>query len=366
MRILFLTPYVPSDRAGGEKFTKLLLEDLSKNNQIDLVYYKYFFDKEYVCPNENVRVLKVCKNSTMVKLWNCLKHPMLHPTFSIRFSYRLLCFLKKQWKQNDYDLLYLDHSQMLLYGKYFPKAKKILMSHDVMAERFGHKGGAIAKFVRLSEGRLMHMPNLNIFTFSQKDVDIVNATYGLQAYFANFYMDENIVNAVTQKVENRFVFFGKWKRPDNFDGLKWFFDNVYPCRPKEEGYAIIGIGLPDDFKAYVESLPNVEYLGFVDNPYEIIANSKAVVSPIFSGAGVKVKVVESLACGTPVIGNELAFEGISAEFSKFMLLAKSKDEYIEKMDSLVIESAERKEFKEMFLKNYRSRSIPVYLKELKN
>ena len=70
MRILFLTPYVPSDRAGGEKFTKLLLEDLSKENQVDLVYYKYSFDKEYVCPNENVRVLKVCKNSTLVKLWN--------------------------------------------------------------------------------------------------------------------------------------------------------------------------------------------------------------------------------------------------------------------------------------------------------
>ena len=52
MRILFLTPYVPSDRAGGEKFTRLLLEDLSRENQVDLVYYKYSFDKDYVSPNK--------------------------------------------------------------------------------------------------------------------------------------------------------------------------------------------------------------------------------------------------------------------------------------------------------------------------
>lgn len=364
MRILFLTPYVPSDRAGGEKFTKLLLEDLSKENQIDLVYYKYSFDKEYVCPNGNVRVLKVCKNSTVVKLWNCVKHPMLHPTFTIRFSYRLLRFLKRLWKQNNYDLLYLDHSQMLLYGKYFPEAKKVLMSHDVMAERFGHKDGVVAKFVRLSEGGLMHMPNLNIFTFSQKDVDIVNSAYGLPANYTNFYMDENIVNAIPQKVENRFVFFGKWKRPDNFDGLKWFFDNVYPVRPKTEKYSIIGIGMPEEFKAYVETLPNVEYLGFVDNPYEIIANSVAVVSPIFSGAGVKVKVVESLACGTPVIGNELAFEGISPDYSKFMLLAKSEADYEKAMDQLSTECEERRSFKKSFFEKYQSRTIPAYLKEL--
>ena len=364
MRILFLTPYVPSDRAGGEKFTKLLLEDLAKENQVDLVYYKYSFDKEYVCPNENVRVLKVCKNSTFVKLWNSIKHPTLHPTFSIRFSYRLLRFLKKTWAQNSYDLLYLDHSQMLLYGKYFPDAKKVLMSHDVMAERYGHKGGLVAKFVRLSEGRLMHMLNLTIFTFSQKDVDLVKSAYGLPSLYTNFYLDSNIVNAKSQKIENRYVFFGKWKRPDNFDGLKWFFDNVYPNRPKNENYSIIGIGLPDDFKAYISSLPNVDYLGFVDNPYDIIANSKAVISPIFSGAGVKVKVVESLACGTPVIGNENAFEGISQDFSDFMLLARLPADYEKAMDSLSLDGNGRFTYKERFIERYQSKSIPVYLKEL--
>lgn len=364
MRILFLTPYVPSDRAGGEKFTRLLLEDLSRENQVDLVYYKYSFDKDYVSPNKNIRVLMVCKNSTAVKLWNSAKYPLLHPTFTIRFSYRLLRFLKKIWKSNAYDLLYLDHSQMLLYGKFFPEAKKILMSHDVMAERYGHKENLNAKIVRYSEGCLMRMPNLTIFTFSEKDVGIVKSAYGLEAKHTNFYLDNSIVKAVPKKVENVYVFFGKWKRPDNFDGLKWFFDTVYPSRPKSELFRIIGIGLPKEFSDYIKTLPNVQYLGFVDNPYEIIANSRAVISPIFSGAGVKVKVVESLACGTPVIGNELAFEGISQEFSSFMKKAKTEADYGKVMNSLLNDCEERIKFKKLFLEKYQSQSIPVFLKEL--
>lgn len=365
MRILFLTPYVPSFRAGGEKFTKLLLEDLSKENQIDLIYYKYAFDKDYIPPNGNIHVLKVCKNSFFVKCLNFIKYPFYHPTFTIRFSFSLLHYIRNLWKSGQYDLLYLDHSQMLLYGRFFPKAKKILMSHDVMAERFGHKENLIAKIVRYSEGRLMRMPNLTIFTFSEKDVNIVKKSYGLVAKHTNFFLDDCIIKATPSKIDNAYVFFGKWKRSDNFDGLKWFFDTVYPHRPKTEKYRIIGIGLPKDFSNYISTLPNVEYLGFVDNPYEIITNSRAVISPIFSGAGVKVKVVEALACGVPVIGNKLAFEGISNEFSSFMKMANSLDEYVDLLDGSLEENVDaRCDFKDRFLKQYCGLSISTYLKRI--
>lgn len=31
-----------------------------------------------------------------------------------------------------------------------------------------------------------------------------------------------VADATPQKIEKRLVFMGKWKRADNFDGLKWF------------------------------------------------------------------------------------------------------------------------------------------------
>ena len=41
-----------------------------------------------------------------------------------------------------------------------------------------------------------------------------------------------------------------------------------------------------------------------------MGRSRALIAPLFKGAGVKVKVVEALCCGTPVLGTSVALEGI--------------------------------------------------------
>lgn len=271
--ILFLTPYVPSSRAGGENFTRLLLEKLSVDNKIDLIYYRYADDPVYTCPNDNVRVMKEIINSTVVKLKHALMYPTMHPIFTIRFDRALLAYVKQIMAENKYDLFYLDHSQMFLYGKYFPEINKILMAHDVMAQRFSRTGNIVnRKFVLNAEGKLMSIPNSTIFTFSEKDCNIIKAAYGLESRATNFFLDQMVIDAVPTQTDKRIIFFGKWKRADNFEGLKWFFDNVYEKLDKSIHISIIG-------------------------------------------AGVKVKVVESLACGTPVIGNDIAFESISGIYN---------------------------------------------------
>lgn len=364
-KILFLTPYVPSNRAGGENFTRLLLEQLSKNNKIDLLYYRYSDDPQYVCPNDNIKVVREVINSTSLKLRNYLMCPFIHPIFSIRFNRHILTFIKSLVAKNNYDLLYLDHSQMALYGKYFPDMTKILMSHDVMVQRFARMGNEISKALIIKgEGMLMKLPNTITFSFSEKDRKIIYDTYGVDSRVTNFYLDEMVVNAKPTQIDRRIVFMGKWKRADNFDGLKWFFDNVYDNIDKNYRICIIGKWLPKNFIARVAALQNVEYLGFVANPYELIANSVATICPIFSGAGVKVKVVESLACGTPVIGSKIAFEGISEEFDKFMIYANQPNEYAEKIKSLCMMLEERQTFKEKFLSNYQKRLISNFIYEL--
>ena len=54
----------------------LLLDELSKSNYIDLLYYRYADDPSYVCPNDNVRVVKEIINSTSLKLKNFLMFPL--------------------------------------------------------------------------------------------------------------------------------------------------------------------------------------------------------------------------------------------------------------------------------------------------
>lgn len=87
-KILFITAYVPHKAAAGEKNTMIMLNDLAESYDVDLVYFKYDYDKPYLPERSNVKVLKVFKNSKSIKIWGILNLPFLHPVYSIRFSCR--------------------------------------------------------------------------------------------------------------------------------------------------------------------------------------------------------------------------------------------------------------------------------------
>lgn len=363
-KILFLTPHVPSNRAGGENFTRLLLLALAENNEVDLIYYKYKEDPFYE-PSKNIRVLCAKENSTLVKLKNFILYPFVHPLFSVRFDWSLLLFIQKTISANNYDLLYLDHSQMALYGKFFPKIKKIIMSHDVMAQRYSRKGNKLIKrYILRSEGNLIKIPNTIVFSFSEKDKNIIRDVYNCDSKVTNFILENMVIDACPTKISKRIVFMGKWKRADNFDGLKWFFKHCYNSISKGVEIVIIGKWLPEEFLNIINNYGNVKYLGFVENPYKLIADSIAVISPLFSGAGVKVKVVESLACGTPVIGTNIAFEGISKQFESFMFLANTPHDYVKCIENIDISITERINFKTGFIKSYQSETITNYIEQI--
>lgn len=60
-KILFITAYVPHKAAAGEKNTMIMLNDLAESYDVDLVYFKYDYDKPYLPERSNVKVLKVFK-----------------------------------------------------------------------------------------------------------------------------------------------------------------------------------------------------------------------------------------------------------------------------------------------------------------
>ena len=363
-RILFLTPFCPSRIAGGHNYTRLLLKKLADEGYlVDLLYCKYSKDPFYENPDTTrIQILRVCKINTFVKFLNAIKVPILHPIFTIRFSWLVLFFLKWMDFKKNYDLVYLDHPQMYIYGLFF-KQKKVLMAHDVMAQRYDRASSRfVQKIVKIGERFFMSMKNCVVFSFSEKDQLLVKKYYGISSEKTNFFIDSQIRCLPPPSIQNYFVFFGKWDRDDNLDGMKWFFNEVYPkinARIK-----IIGSAMPREYQIELKKKPFVEYLGFIDNPYDVIANAKAVLAPLFTGAGVKVKVIESLACGTPVVGNDISFEGISNEWNDFMLAVNSAKEFVCAMQKINMDKDERTQFRTNFLRKYDSQSFINYLRRI--
>ena len=245
-KILFLTAYVPHKAAAGEKNTMIMLNDLASYYDIDLIYYKYDYDKAYEPERNNVRVVEVLKNSKWVKIRNILNFPFVHPVFSIRFSWGELRKIRKLLGRNNYKAIVFNHSNMFLYAKFLNRdVPKLLLCHDVIAQRVSRSSSwLIRKFCVTSEKYGLTMPGAHIFSFSQKDCDLIESVYGLPAKLNLDYIDEAILSKIPTKLEDFFVLFGDWTRSENLEGAMWFINEVCPLIKENTIIKVIGRGFP--------------------------------------------------------------------------------------------------------------------------
>lgn len=366
-RILFITAYVPHKAAAGEKNTMIMLNDLGTKYDVDVIFYRYNREPEYVPTSPNVHVVQECRNSTFRKILGILNFPFIHPVYSIRFSWLEVLHLKRLIRKNNYDLVMLNHSNVFLFGKFISsRIPKVLFAHDVIAQRVMRSSSTIMQKICIwSEGFGFNMPNAHIFSFSPKDCDLIRNIYHKEANVCLDYIDDAIINKEITDIEPYFMFFGDWYRSENYEGCLWFFENVAPLIDKPTTFKIVGRMFPKEKLVNKNPLIKVEVLGFVDDPYDILTKSTALVTPLFQGAGIKVKVIEALACGVPVIGTDIAFEGLPKQFSGFMRLCEKPQQYVEQMEQVANFSLEnRKKTKQDFVKFYQQENIKDYIEKI--
>ena len=109
------------------------------------------------------------------------------------------------------------------------------------------------------------------------------------------------------------LFVGGFNHPPNMNGIIWFLDNVYEELHKQNiKLTIVGSKMPPSIMKYKQKFKLLTFLpdapiAELDNLY---AYSKIAIVPLLTGAGVKGKVIESMAKGVPVAGTDAAFEGM--------------------------------------------------------
>ncbi len=359
-RILIITPFAPGkEEGGGAAYTYELIEALSNNNIVDLLYFRYSDKAKYIPNNENVKVIDDYLVNRITKIIGALSLPFLFPLFTARFRWSVAMKLNKI--AENYDYIYLDFSQTFSYARYIKHPHIIMMSHDVIAQKYSRMKRILFGWAKWSEGFLLKQ-GCNIFTFSDKDCSIINSLYGIQSQSTSFFISNIVKDSFPSEVDNYYVMFGSWGRTENYETLQWVMDNINTLLKNNEKIIVIGGGsLPDAVKQRMEETEGMEYRGFIDNPYPIIANAKAEIVPLRKGAGVKVKCVEALACGTPVIGTEVAFEGIPEKYKDFMIFANTPEEYRKAMDSINFSIEERVAFKRFFIDDYNYKNILKFI-----
>lgn len=360
-RILLITPFSPNNQGVGVSYSNQFISELSKDNIVDLIYFRYADDIPYTPSNGNINVLREIVIDLKKKLLSAIRRPFVFPLFSVRFSTSVCDWVNDLVKKTEYDILYFDFSQTFLYSKYINHPNKVLMSHDVIAQKYTRMKPYLRPWAMLTERRLLSTGTIT-FTFSEKDCLLLKKMYGIKSESTTFFLRRNVLDAMPSEESNYYIFFGAWDREENAEALLWFIDKVYGLLTSNFCFKIIGGGLQNSLKSRISRLKNFEYLGFVDDPYPIIANAKAEIAPLHKGAGVKVKCIEALASGTAIIGTEVAFEGISEEYNRFMLRANTPEEFAKYIESCEFCIKDKMNFKQFFIEHYNNKKVLQYIR----
>ncbi len=108
------------------------------------------------------------------------------------------------------------------------------------------------------------------------------------------------------------VFFGNLGYSANADGLAWFCRDVLPqvkSQKPDTVLTIIGPNAPASVIA-LGAEPGIHYLGYVPDVRPHLWKAAVCVVPLRGGGGTRLKILESLAAGCPVVSTSVGAEGL--------------------------------------------------------
>ena len=140
------------------------------------------------------------------------------------------------------------------------------------------------------------------------------------------------------------VFVGWMRHLPNRDGLTWFLTEIWPLiRDKNDAVHlhIIGRGLPNEIRRMADLDDRVNYLAYLPDIENHVGKAWVTIVPIRIGSGSRLKILESMALGTPIVTTTIGCEGIAAKDGEDVLIADIPKEFAEKV-LLLLDAGDRR------------------------
>lgn len=291
---------------------------------------------------------------------------LYYPTITFVDKYRIA----KKVKDQNYDLVFFDSSIFGIIIRYVKKLNKNLeiitffqnVELDYITVRFGQK---IRKypynlFAWYNERLALKNSNKTI-VLSQRDKDRLMKIYGVETNFIlPITFDDVAMNTFEKTKTDRkinskpFILFVGSFIFSNFEAINCFVNNVMPSI---KGVDLLIVGKNFELKKQNLERPNVHVIGTVDNLSDYYVEAECVITPIFNGAGMKVKVAEALMYGKIIFGTKEAFEGYNLDDNSITVLCNDSKDFIDSLN-IYLDNPNRKKYnpksRELYEKYYSS------------
>lgn len=115
--------------------------------------------------------------------------------------------------------------------------------------------------------------------------------------------------------ESSLFFIGALDWLPNQEGLEWFLAHVFgPLLEEvpEIQFHVAGRNAPAPFQKILDH-PSITYHGEVEDARSFMQSYRIMLAPLLSGSGIRIKILEAMALGRPVVTTTKGIEGITTE-----------------------------------------------------
>lgn len=251
--------------------------------------------------------------------------------------------LKELLIRENYDIVQLEGPHMGIYLtliRKYSSAKVILRAHNV-EHLLWKEIARDSRWLKKVYLQLMSQRFRKFETALFQNVDgIIPITEYDRGFLSSFSLPEKISvipfylapeNYIPKSScwENSIFYIGALDWIPNQKGLLWFMEKVWPkikANSPEITFHVAGRNAPRWLKS-VFSSENVYFYGETNDASDFMNRFRLMVSPVFSGSGVRVKILEGMALKKPIITTSKGAEGLNVTPGKELIIADEPETF---------------------------------------
>ena len=281
---------------------------------------------------------------TSIRAWDAMLNLFSSKSYNIQrfWSDAFANKLKQLLNENAYDIIFLQGLYLVQYAdiiKANSRAKLVMRSHNVEHEiwqRLAVEEKSFFKkgYLNLLAERMKRYEESNINTcdamiaITEKDLAKFKQM-GLVKPSAAIPGSIELRPASTGEREIRSVFFlGSFDWTPNIQGVYWFIVNVWSGLSQEfPDWQLYIAGRNFKQEMAIGQGEGIHWVGEVKDAVGFMEEKNIMVVPLFSGSGMRIKIIEAMMCGKPIVSTSIGAEGINYTDGENILIADTAESF---------------------------------------
>lgn len=342
MKILYILKHNPWGIGGGcyacrnylELFSELFLHD-----NIDVLICSEYLQNHIDANLKNCKFIPVPPRSKFSQYLSPITH-ILH---------RHQELATKMLQQNHYDYCIFDHNSIA--GSLVDLCKQkgiktIVLNHNCELEYFKDNNSKLKNILLLpsvqkNEKNAYLKCDYNIF-LTEEDKELFKRLYGTSQTTTIiggcFLRKEEIISETDSPFNDKLkiVISGTMGNVQNKDGILYFLNELYQHIPEDMEIILTGRNPSEDIINLCKLHNNIQLIANPENILDIVEKCDIFVCPTKLGGGMKLRLIDGLRCGLPVISHKVSARGYSSFEKKGIVISfESPEEFKNCVDSLI-------------------------------